>query len=100
VPDRPEAAAMSLIKDARIAAMYCVDHIKRRVLIERTDELQNIFGLFTVSCDQADMEQLVGAWTRVVIAMKNLPPLPEHGPKGGRQPLPTKNKVELEAGVG
>ncbi len=79
---------MSLLKEATDAARACTDARKRKALQERTDELRDAFGRFTISCNRADMLDLVATWSRVILALNSLPPLPEHGPNGGRAPVP------------
>lgn len=92
---------MNLLREAREAAVKCPDLTKRRILRERTDALQDILGQFAISVSREDMLTLVGAWSRVIIALDALPPLPEHGPKGGRQSIPAKKKsVEAKSEVG
>ncbi len=79
---------MSLLKEATEAARACSDTRKRKALQERTDELRDAFGRFTISCNREDMAYLVAAWSRVILALNSLPPLPEHGPNGGRMAAP------------
>ncbi len=79
---------MSFIKQARDAAKLCTHREKRKVLERCTDELHDAFGRFTVSCSKDDIVALVGAWTRVTWALDALPPLPEHGPAGGKVAVP------------
>ena len=66
----------NLIKEARQAAKDCRDFTKKILLNRLTDDLQNAFGMFTVSCSREDMSALVGAWTRVILAMNDLPVKP------------------------
>lgn len=84
---------MSFIHQARDAAYVCLDRPKRERLKAATDHLHDVFGRFTISCSEADMIDLVGAWTRVKWALDALPPMPEHGPAGGKAPLPKKEKL-------
>ena len=70
-----------LIKEARDAAIFCNDSGKRALLRHLTDEVQDAFGLFTVSCSREDMERLVAAWSRLILALNELPvtPTPSKG---------------------
>ncbi len=86
---------MSLLKEATEAARYCTDLVKRAALIYYTDCLRDVYGRFTISCSRADMSELVGAWTRVLLALNALDPLPEHGPNGGRAPIPKKDLTNV-----
>jgi len=66
----------NLIKEAREAARTCASYNKRITLNACVDELQDAFGLFTVSCSRQDMQNLVRAWTRVILALNDLPVSP------------------------
>lgn len=79
---------MNFIKQARDAARACTDRAKRERLQACTDDLHAAFGRFTVSCGKQDMLDLVGSWTRVAWALDALPPVPEHGPAGGKVAVP------------
>ncbi len=79
---------MSFIKQARDAARSCTDRAKRERLQACTDDLHDVFGRFTTSCSKDDMVEMVGAWTRVTWALDAIPPLPEHGPAGGKVAVP------------
>ncbi len=79
---------MSFIKQARDAARSCTDREKRERLQACTDDLHDAFGRFTTSCEKADLVDVVSAWTRVTWALDALPPLPEHGPAGGKAAVP------------
>ena len=83
----------SFIKYAREAARACTDVQKRVALQMATDELQNAFGRFTISCSKEDMIAMNGAWAQVAWAIERLPPLPEAGPNGGKMPVPSKKKL-------
>ncbi len=82
---------MNLIKEARNAALFCNDYTKRVTLQRVTDELHDVFGRFTVSCSREDMTDLVAAWTRVILALNDLPVLVD--PDGGRRPVAIHGKL-------
>ena len=84
---------MNLLKEATEAARHCFDYQKKAALVHYTSELRDVFGRFTISCSREDMSDLVGAWTRVLLALNNLPPWPGAGPEGGKQPKPVKEEV-------
>ncbi len=81
----------NLIREARAAALVCTDYTKRVTLQRVTDELHDVFGRFTVSCSRADMSDLVAAWTRVILALNDLPVLIDPG--GGRRPVAIQGKL-------
>ncbi len=65
-----------LIKEGRAAASFCNNSDRRALLHRLTDEVQDTFGLFAVSCSREDMERLVAAWSRLILALNELPVTP------------------------
>ena len=86
----------SFLKHAREVARHCKDKFPKLILMERTDDLQNVYSRFTVSCSCDDMEALVGAWTRVALAVNAIQQLGDDNPNGGSMPVP-KPLEELTA---
>jgi hypothetical protein len=78
----------SFLKHAREVARHCKDKGLRKILQERTDELQNVFSRFTISCSPDDMIDLVAMWTRVALAVNAIQQLGSDNPNGGSMPLP------------
>ena len=86
----------SFLKHAREVVRHCPDKGPRQILKDRTDELQNVFSRFTISCSCDDMEQLVAMWTRVALAVNAIQQLGSDNPNGGVLPIP-KPLEELTA---
>lgn len=78
----------SFFKQAREAARYCTDKTRRDLLRGRTDFCQECYDLFKVEPSRGNMETLVAAWTRMVLAFDALPPLADNPSRSGRQPVP------------
>ena len=84
-----EAAAVNTFKFARDLARRCPDRDKRLQLVERCDECKEAFDRFCITADTADMQVLVARWTRLLVAIDLVDPLPDGGPVGaGRLRLP------------
>lgn len=81
---------MNMFKYAREIAYHCTDRDKRMQLRARTNEAQEAFDKFTISADRADMEVLVARWSRMLLAIDLVGPMPDDDPSGaGRLRLPT-----------
>lgn len=79
----------SLFKEARSIAQHCILPASRDLLRQRTDECEEIFDRFNISASRRDMEALVAAWTRLLIAMKSVGPMASDPcSSGGRLPVP------------
>ncbi len=63
---------MNLIKEAREAALKA-EWSKKIQINYLTDDLANAFGQFSVSCSRTDMKWLVASWSRVILALNELP---------------------------
>lgn len=55
-------------------AMRCVLPSVRDRLRERVDEAREHYDRFCISASREDMELLVGAWTRMLLAMADVDP--------------------------
>lgn len=64
---------MNLIDEATEAARRCRDYQKKAALVHYTNQLRDTFGRFAISCSREDMSELVGHWTRVLLALGELP---------------------------
>lgn len=81
---------MNVFKFARDVARRCPDRDKRTQLVERCDEAKEAYDRFCISASAADMEVLVARWSRLLLAVDLVGPLPDGDPKGaGRMRLPT-----------
>ena len=78
----------SFLKHAREVARHCKDKVPKQILRDRTDELQNVYSRFTISCSCDDMEALVAAWTRVALAVNAIQQLGGDNPNAGAMPVP------------
>lgn len=68
---------MSIFKEARLIARHCTDKDKCHALKTRTDTAQAAADMFHLNPCRGTMEELVGAWTRFLIALNAV------GPYGG-----------------
>jgi hypothetical protein len=83
----------SLFKEARAIAAACKDQARRDILRERVNEAQEAADLFHLTACQDDMERLVGAWTRMLLAMGAIGPCgDEPTGQGGKVALPKEGK--------
>lgn len=65
--------------------MYCVNTPVKERLRARVDECKEVFDRFNISASRDDMQALVAAWTRMLIAMDAAGPWVGGGnPVGGR----------------
>lgn len=79
----------SMFKAARLVADNCKSKAHRDILRERVDTCHAAFDVFCVGPSQANMECLVGAWTRMLLAVEACGPM-GNGPTdtGGRLDAP------------
>ncbi len=64
---------VNLVQEARQIARMTGDYQRRELLHRLTDQVQDAFGQFTVSCSREDMQWLVAVWGRLVLALNELP---------------------------
>ena len=64
---------VNLIQEARQIARMTGEYQRRELLHHLVDDVQDAFGQFTVSCSREDMQWLVGVWSRLVLALNELP---------------------------
>ncbi len=64
---------VNLVQEARQIARMTGDYQRRELLHRLTDQVQDAFGQFTVSCSREDMQWLIGVWGRLVLALNELP---------------------------
>ncbi len=72
---------VNLIEEARLIVRVTSDYRRRTLLHTLIDDVQDAFGLFTVSCSRADMQHLVAVWSRLLLALNELPVTPSPGKK-------------------
>ena len=91
---------MNTFKYAREVARHCVDWKKREQLRERTDEAQAAFEKFMQSVSTDDMEIFVARWTRMLLAIDLVGPLPGGDPSSaGRLKLPSTGSFEHDPDI-
>lgn len=91
---------MNIFKDARLIARHCLDKTKRERLVERCDEAKEVFDRFAISASSDDMEHLVAAWTRLLVAMDDCGPWRGGEPSGaGRLRLPATGAFDHDPDI-
>lgn len=91
---------MNTFKFARDVARRCTDREKREQLVERCDEAKEAFDRFAISAAVPDMEILVARWTRLLLAIDLVGPMPSHDPtSAGRLQLPTTGTFEHDPDI-
>ena len=79
----------SLFMYAREVASHCTDWAKRTQLRSRTNEAQAAFNIFRDTASRDAMEILVARWTRMLIAIDTVGPMPDGDPtSAGRLKVP------------
>lgn len=63
----------NLIRHAREAILETYDWQRKDQLSKLASEVREHFDLFTVSCCQEDLTNLVAAWTRLTLVLNHLP---------------------------
>ena len=80
----------NMFRFAREVALHCKNKELRDALRARTDDCKEDFDRFCISASHADMELLVASWSRLVLALDTVGPLPDGDPtSAGRLKLPT-----------
>lgn len=91
---------MSIFKEARGIAQHCKDPARQRMFRDVTDECKAVFDRFAISASQSDMELLIAMWTKLLIAMKHMPPVNPTDPLAGGMPVPReKVRTQLASGA-
>lgn len=91
---------MNTFKLARDLARRCPDRDKRTMLRERCDEAKEAFDRFAISAAIADMELLVARWSRLLLAIDLVGPMPDGDPLGaGRLRLPTTGTFDHDPDI-
>jgi hypothetical protein len=84
-----EHASDNLFREARNIAMFCTSPTRRDILRLRCDECKETFDRFNLSASKLDFEELVGRWTRLLLAMDACGPYVDGGTTvGGKLPAP------------
>lgn len=79
---------MNVFKEAREILRTSPDAERNAVLRAAVDECKNSYDWFIASATTEAMQDLVGKWTRLVIAIKGMGPLGGDNNVGGRVPVP------------
>lgn len=75
---------MNVFKEAREILRTSPDAERNAVLRAAVDECKEIYDYFCVSATTDTMRDLIGAWTRLLIAIKGMGPLGGDNDVGGR----------------
>lgn len=79
----------NLFREARLAARHCIFPEQAKLVRDRTDECKAVFDRFNISASKRDFEELVAAWTRLLLALAALGPMATPpGSQGGALPVP------------
>lgn len=79
----------NVFREARTIALYCIFPERRDALRARVDECKEVFDRFNISASREDFQELVGAWTRMLLAMDAVGPYVKPPPvTGGRLHAP------------
>jgi hypothetical protein len=87
---RTVAGDVNVFREAREIVRCCTMPSYRDILRDRVDEAKAIFDRFTISASKTDFEQLLAAWTRMLLAIDAAAPfVGAPPPTGGRLPVTT-----------
>lgn len=91
---------MSLFKEAREIARACTDKDKRVMLRERCDEAKEAFDRFAITAAVPDMEVLVARWSRLLLAIELVGPMPSgDDTSAGRLRLPSTGHFDHDPDI-
>lgn len=79
---------MNVFKEAREILRTSPDAERNAVLRAAVDTCKEAFDLFVIDATTTKMQELVGAWTRLVIAIDGMGPLGGDATPAGRVPVP------------
>ncbi len=81
----------NVFREARLIARHCIFPERRQQLNDAVDACKAVFDRFNVSASRADFQELVGLWTKMLIAMDAVGPWVGPPPvTGGRLPVPAQ----------
>ncbi len=92
----------NVFREARDIARHIWLTERRDQLRERTDTCKEVFDRFQISASREDFQELVGAWTRLLMAMDVAGPYVQPPPAGGgKLPVPLSDAtLDYDALVG
>jgi len=100
LPNTVSKISVNMFKFARDVAYRCPDREKRTMLRERCDEAKEAFDRFNLTAATVDMEILVACWSRLLLAIDLVGPLPDGDPLGaGRLRLPTTGTFDHDPDI-
>lgn len=79
---------MNVFKEAREILRTSPDKARCNILRERVDACKEAYDYFCVSATTAAMQELLGHWTRLVLAINAMGPLAGDDPPAGRCTIP------------
>lgn len=83
----------NVFREARTIANHCLFRERRDDLRLKTDECKEVFDRFNISASREDFQELVGRWTRMLVAMDAVGPYVGPPPeRGGHMPVPREEE--------
>ena len=83
----------NVFREAREIARHCIFPERRERLREHVDTCKEVFDRFNLSASREDFQELVGAWTRMLLAIELVGPWVD-GPSRGGGAMPVPSNVD------